>query len=166
MKKLAFVLMLAVVAVFAAVRPEAQGHAASVAVVDSQWLILQHPGGALARELQELAQEELLPIMQELDDLQVRARSGEELSQDQIDRFDLLQVSFEHAQAAWRRDIEAAVAPAVEAVDAAIGTVAQEFSFSVVFDVTASSSSGTGLIVYIDPSVDITETVLAELRTQ
>ena len=55
---------------------------------------------------------------------------------------------------------------AVEAVDAAIETVAQEFSFTVVFDVTASSSSGTGLIVYIDPSVDITETVLAELQTQ
>jgi Skp family chaperone for outer membrane proteins len=166
MNKLMFVMTLAVVAVLAAVRPEAQGVAAPVAVVDSQWLILQHPGGALARELQELAQEELLPIVQELDDLQARARAGEELSAEQVDRFELLQVSFEHAQSAWRRDIEAAVAPAVEAVDAAIETVAKEFSFSVVFDVTASSSSGTGLIVYIDPSVDITETALAELQTQ
>lgn len=166
MNKLAVVLLLVVVAVLASVRPEAQVQAASVAVVDSQWLIMQHPGGVLARELQLQAQEELLPIVQELDALAARARAGDALSPDQSERFEILRVTLEHAQEGWLRDIDAAAAPAIAAVDDAISSVAERHAFSVVFDATASSPSGTGLIVYIDQDVDITEMVLAELREQ
>lgn len=166
MNKLALVMVLVVIAAAAAVRPQAQVQAAHVAVVDTQWLLLQHPAGQRVRELQVRAEQELLPMLQELEAIQLRARSGQALSHEQVERFELLRVTLEHAQAAWRTDTEAAAAPAIAAVEAAIESVARRHAFSVVFDTGASGPSGAGTIVYIDPNVDITPTVLAELGAE
>jgi len=158
---LALVLAVATAAVLFASTLTAQPQVTRLVFVDSQSLIAAHPGGQAANALQAQAQTELTGISAQLEALEGRMRSGQALSNEEAERYNILLTTLETVQARYRADIAAAAQPAVTAVNAAIRAVATENGYTVVMDIGAAAENG--LVVFAADDLDITQTVLARL---
>ncbi len=163
MKRLTLALLAAAALALAATTTiGAQDQGTRLVFVDAQALIAAHPGGQAANALRAQASEEIGELRDQLDALQARARSGEQLSPDEQERFNVLLTTLDAVQSRYQSDIAAAADPAIEAVNAAIREVSIEREYTVVMDISAAAESG--LVVYAADGLDITDMVLERLR--
>lgn len=151
--------VLAVVAV-ATAQLSAQDQTARIAFVDSQAAINAHPAGQKAADLQKQAQTDISDVRSKLDELASKARGGQQLTPSESERYQTLLSTLDALQKRYQQDISDAAQPAVEAVDKAIKQLAQENGYTVVMDSRVAGSGGTNLVVYADPSLDITPQVI------
>ncbi|MFO8149408.1 MAG: OmpH family outer membrane protein [Trueperaceae bacterium] len=162
MKRLTLALVAAVaVALMLGANLGAQDAPTRIAFVDSQALIASHPAGQSANELRELAAEEIGGLRERLDGLQTKARA-EGLNNEEAELFDVLVATYDSVQARYASDIAEAAQPAIEAVNAAIRSVAEDNGVAVVMDIEAAAESG--MIVYAADGLDLTEAVADLLR--
>jgi outer membrane protein len=139
----------------------AQDAPVRIAFVDSQALISAHPAGRAANDLRTLAQQEVGDLARRLDSLQTKARA-EGLSNEEAELFSVLLATYESVQQRYAADITAAAQPAIDAVNAAIKSVADEQRIALVLDIAATAESG--LVVYAADGLDITDQVSARVR--
>lgn len=162
MKRLTLALVAVVaVALMLGANLGAQDAPARIAFVDSQALIASHPAGQAANELRALAAEEIGGLRERLDGLQAKARA-EGLNNEESELFNVLVATYDSVQARYAADIAQAAQPAIEAVNAAIRTVAQANAVAVVMDIEAAAESG--MVVYAAEGLDLTEAVAELLR--
>jgi outer membrane protein len=161
MKRLTLVLVAALaVAIPLGANLGAQDAPVRLAFVDSQALIAAHPAGQAANELRELASEEVGGLRNRLDGLQAKARS-EGLDNDETELFNVLLATLDSVQSRYAAEIGQAAQPAIDAVNAAIRTVAEENGIAVIMDIEAAAESG--LVVFAADGLDLTEEVAARL---
>ena len=131
-------------------------------------LFAAHPAGQQAADLMSQRDEELGPLVEELQALQTKAETPEGLNTDERARANLLLRSVQQTQQTYADDIRAAAAPAEEAINQAVASVAQAGGYTLVLDGELAGAGGSSLIVYADQAAvpDITEQVIAQLQGQ
>lgn len=139
--------------------------APTIAFVDSTALLRAHPAGTAAAELQEQQQEELAPLLEEIQTLQSQSQSTE-LSAEQRSRAQVLIRTVEEVRQRYAEDIQTAAEPAIADINTAIETVSQSGGYTLVLDGEIAGSAGLGLVVYRDPEAvpDITEQVVTQMN--
>lgn len=137
-----------------------------IAYVTPGRLFEAHPAGQEAAALIQQRDEELQPLVEELQSLQSRAEGEQGLTPDERARANLLLRTVQETQARYAEDIQAAAAPAEQAINEAIQAVARAEGYSLVLDGELAGAGGSSLIIYADPEVipDITELVIAQLQ--
>lgn len=140
----------------------AQEASSKIVFVDAQAAINIHPAGQEAERLQELARQEIEELRAQIDELAQAARSGQQLSPEQAERYSALVTTLEAVQRRYQTDIAEAVGPAIEAVNEIIRRIAQENEYTIVMDITQAAN---GLVVYAQEGLDITQQVLDEVRS-
>ena len=162
MKRLTLALLTVLaVALTLGVNLGAQDAPVRLAFVDSQALIAAHPAGQQANDLRELAATEIGDLRAQLDALQAKAQAEGGLSNEDGELFNVLVTTYESVQTRYQSDIAAAAQPAIDAVNAAIKTVADENGIAVVMDIAAAAESG--LVVYAAEGLDLTDAVAERL---
>lgn len=162
MKRLTLTLLPAlIVALVLGSQLGAQQPEARIALVHSDELIRLHPAGQAGAQLEELAFTEISDLQRQIQTLVNKANTVGFTSEDE-ELYGVLIASYETVRTRWEADILAAVQPAMEAVNAAIAAVAQENGITMVFDIR--SAEETGLVVYAQDGLDITEAVAARLQ--
>lgn len=161
MKRLTLTLLPALfVALVLGARLDAQQPQTRVGLVDADHLLWLHPAGQAAAQLEELAIAEIGDLERQLRALQSKAAASG-LTPEEDELFGVLATSYQSLGARWQAEIEAAAGPAKEAVDTAIRAVAEENGITMVLDIGAAQA--TGLVVYVQEGLDITEAVVARM---
>lgn len=144
----------------------AQQVANSIVFVDTQAAIAAHPAGAQARTIEEQAKVEVEALQAELQALADKANAGTQLTADEQNRFQTLRTTILDVQRNYATQIGQTAQPALDAVDAAIKTIAEENGYLIVIDRRAASLEGTGLVVYAAEQLDVTQQVIDRLGAQ
>ncbi|MBF6594883.1 MAG: OmpH family outer membrane protein [Thermaceae bacterium] len=131
-----------------------------IGYIDAQKVVQAHPNYKNIKDLEAQAQAELKPLQDKLTPLQAKIQSGTATAKDQQD-FQVLRQSYQEAAKKWTDRSQAALKPITEQIDKVITTVAQQQGFAMVFDKKVAASSG--LVVYADPSLDLTDAVIKGL---
>jgi len=135
----------------------------SIAFIRTSEVLAAHPAGQEAAELTEQARAELEEIATTLQPLIAKANSGEQLTPEEQNTLELSQRTYQETQGRYQQEIQAAAAPAEEAINTIIQEVAQEGGYTLVLNRELAATSS--LIVYGDPSIpDITEEVIARIE--
>jgi outer membrane protein len=132
-----------------------------ICFVTAQKVLEAHPDGAKVLEQRRAAEEELRALQQQILPLQQKIQTGNATAAERQQYETLVrayQTRSKTLQDAQNRLLE----PITKAVDAAIARVAPTRGCTVVLDRAIAASSG--LVVYADPSTDITNDVIAELQ--
>lgn len=153
----------ALVALFAS-NLTAQDQPSKVVYLNSQAAIHAHPTGAQIDTLMAQARADIDDLVARLSELDQKAASGQTLTPDEADRYRALQATLVAVDQRYRDEVEAAAVPAMEAVDAVLAQLAQELNFSMVID--SLTAADLKLIVYADPSLDITPIVIERIQAQ
>ena len=136
-----------------------------IAFVNPNALLAAHPAGQAAADLIKQRDEELAGLFAEVQALQQKAETPEGISTEERGRATLLIRTIDEVRNRYTQDIQAASAPAVEAINAAVAAVAKANGYQLVLDGDLAGTTGIGLVVYADPdyAVDITELVIAQM---
>jgi outer membrane protein len=129
--------------------------------VDAQRVLEAHPDGAKVIEARKRAEEELKPLQQQILALQQKIAAGSATAAER-QQYETLVKSYQARTKALQDAQNKLLEPISKAVDAAISKVAPTRGCAVVLDRAIAASSG--LVVYADPSTDITDAVIAELK--
>jgi outer membrane protein len=138
-----------------------------MAFVNTTELLKAHPAGAEAAALMAQRDSDLKPLLDELQLLQQKSQTAE-LSAEERQRATLLVQTVQEARNRYAQDIQTASAPAVEAINSAIATVAQANGYTMILDGELAGIGGLGLVVYVDPNsvTDITQLVITQMNGQ
>ena len=144
----------------------AQEAALKLAYVYPSRLFAAHPAGEAAASLMRQRDEELGPLVEELQALQTKTESAEGLTTEERSRANLLLTTVQQTQRRYTEDIRAAAAPAEGAINEAISAVSQAGGYTLVLDGELAGAGGSSLIVYVDQAAipDITDDVITELQ--
>lgn len=139
--------------------------APTIAFVDSTAMLRAHPAGTAAAELQEQRDEELAPLLEEIQTLQAQSQNTE-LTAEQRSRAQLLVRTVEEVRQRYTAEIQTAAEPAIADINAAVEAVSQADGYTLVLDGEIAGSTGLGLVIYANPEVvpDITEQVIAQMN--
>lgn len=131
-------------------------------------LFAANPAGQEAASLMKQRDDELGPLVQELQSLQAKAETAEGLSDDERARANLLVRTVQQTQARYTDDIRQAAAPAEAAINAAISAVAKAGGYTLVLDAELAGAGGSSPFIYVDTDLipDITDEVVAQLQGQ
>lgn len=140
----------------------AQERSTRVVYVNSQEAIHAHPAGAQLETLRAQARSEIEGLVSSITALEQKAASGQQLTPDEADRYATLQSTIVAVDARYKDEIAAAAEPARAAVDQVLTQLAQELDYALVLDSLAAYE--TGLVVYADPSLDITQMVVERVQ--
>lgn len=140
----------------------AQDTPTRVVLIDSARLFDAHPQGAQVAALIREREEELAELRTELEAIVARVQGGQEASLEDRQRYEVLARTLEESNRRWAQEINTAAEPISAEIDGAISAVAQENGYNIVLDGVVASTSG--LIVYADTALDVTESVIARLR--
>ena len=163
MKRVTYMILAALgIAFVGSLNLQAQAPGALIAFVNSQQAIDAHPAGAAAREVEQRGIAEVTEIQNSLNAIIERARSGAQLTPEEQEAFQTGQVALESTANRYREEVAAAAEPAVTAVDAALKEVAAEQGYALVLDYEVASA--TGLVVYAQDGLDITQLVIDRLQ--
>ena len=137
-----------------------------LAYVYPSQLFAANPAGQEAAALMQQRDEELGPLVQELQALQSKAETAEGLSADERARANLLVRTVQQTQARYTDDIRQAAAPAEAAINAAINSVAKAGGYMLVLDAELAGAGGSSPFIYVDTDIipDITAEVVAQLQ--
>ncbi|MFA5551033.1 MAG: OmpH family outer membrane protein [Trueperaceae bacterium] len=142
----------------------AQERTSHVVYLNSQAAINAHPAGSQIETLSAQARSEIEGLVNSITALEQKAASGQQLTPDEADRYAALQSSIVAVDSRYRAEIEAAAAPAMAAVDEVLRSLATELNYTMVIDSIAAAE--TGIVVYADPSLDITQLVIDRITGQ
>ena len=138
----------------------AQQPATANAYVNSQYLISLHPSYPEIVALQERIGAELGALNQQARELMERSQAGG-LSPDDQEALNVTLVTLESMSQQFDEELGRLLQPVLLEITEAIATVAEANGIGMVFDYGVASESG--LIVYADPSTDLTALVEAQL---
>lgn len=142
----------------------AQDRPSRVVYLNSQAAIHAHPAGAAIETLRAQARADIEELVAGLTELEQKAAGGQELTPDEADRYRTLQTTLMAVDERYKREIEEAAEPARLAVDQALAELSQEHDYTMVLDSIVAAD--LGLIVYADPSLDITQLVIDRVSGQ
>jgi len=134
-----------------------------VGYLDAQKVIEAHPDYGQVKKLQEQADKELKPLVDQLNALDAKLKAGTATDKDRKD-FQTLQQAYVEASKQWQEKINAVLGPITKDIDKTISIVAAQNGFSMIFSANVAGQSG--LIVYASPDVDVTDLVIRALSTQ
>ncbi len=168
MKKGLFITLLLVYGLISFVQVQAQEKPFKPALVNIVKLLEAHPDGQKAAALRKQANDELAPLLEQLQSLQTKSQTAEGLTAEERSQASLLVATVEQTRARYDADVKAAAAPAEEAINTAIATVAQANGYTLVIDGDLAGANGLSLFVYVDPIsiLDITDQVIAQMNGQ
>ena len=167
MNRLSFILLVVLAALTVATSTlVAQGDGTKIVFVDAQAAINAHPAGATASTLQEQARTEVNALQTDLQALVEKVNGGTQLTPEEQSRFQQLRTALTDVQQRYAEQINTTVAPALEAVNAIIATIAEESDYDVVMDsvVAGQQPQGINLIIYAKPDLNITQQVVERVR--
>lgn len=147
---------------FAASTLTAQERPSRVVYINSQAAIAAHPAGAQIEALTNQARTEIEGLVSSISALEQKAASGQQLTPEEAERYATLQTTIQAVDARYKEEIAAAAEPARLAVDQAIKELAAELNYTMVLDSLAAYE--TGLVVYADPALDITDLVIERVQ--
>ncbi|MDQ3460065.1 MAG: OmpH family outer membrane protein [Deinococcota bacterium] len=162
LKAFGFTAFALIVAAFAFGTFTAQDTPTRVVFIDSARLFDAHPQGGEVAALIREREEDLAELRTELEAIVARVQGGQEASLEDRQRYEVLARTIEESNRRWAEEISAAAEPISAAIDGAISTVAQENGYNIVLDGVVASTSG--LIVYADSGLDVTESVIERIR--
>ena len=119
---------------------------------------------SLIETLRAQARADIEELVAGLTELEQKAAGGQELTPDEADRYRTLQTTLMAVDERYKREIEEAAEPARLAVDQALAELSQEHDYTMVLDSIVAAD--LGLIVYADPSLDITQLVIDRVSGQ
>lgn len=153
--------------VFCLVASFALAQAPRIVFANTTELLRAHPAGNAAAELLAQRDAELEPLIAEIQSLQQKSQTTE-LTTEERSRANLLVQTVEQVRQRYSQDVQAASAPAVTDINAALAVVAQANGYTLVLDGEIAGTSGLGLVLYADPATvtDITEQVIAQMNAQ
>jgi len=134
-----------------------------VGYLDAQKVIEAHPDYGQVKKLQEQADKELKPLVDQLNALDAKLKAGTATDKDRKD-FQTLQQAYVEASKQWQEKINAVLGPITKDIDKTISIVAAQNGFSMIFSANVAGQSG--LIVYASPDVDVTDLVIRALSAQ
>ena len=143
---------------------DAQEGGTRIVYVNSNEAIAARPESAQINELRTQAQTEISGIQSQLQALQDKVNSGQDLTTQERETGATLQQTLIATQQRWQQDIAVAAEPAVAAVQAAIEAIAQENGYDLVLDGAVAGQSGINLVVYANDSLNITQQVIERVR--
>lgn len=163
MKKALFTTLLLVFGLISFI--QAQEKPLKIALINKLALLQAHPDGQAAAGLAQQRDEELKPLIDELQTLQTKSQTAEGLTAEERSRATLLVQTVEQTRQRYVADIQAAAAPAEEAINTALTAVSQAQGYTLVIDGDLAGLNGLGLFVYVDTAgiPDITEQVIAQM---
>ena len=124
----------------------------------------ESPAGQAAADVQQRANDELGGLRESIEPLAQKLASGQVLSAEERDSYDLFRRSIETTSERYRQEFEQAAAPAQADIQAAIDVVAQENGYGVVMDGNVAGQTGVGLVVFAAEGLDITPLVVRRIR--
>jgi Skp family chaperone for outer membrane proteins len=165
MKKGLFITLLLVLGLVFQV--QAQDKPLKIALISKPALLAAHSEGQKAAGLAQQRDEELKPLLDELQTLQTQSQSAE-LTAEQRSRASLLVSTIEQTRQRYAADIATAAAPAEQAINDAIKAFSEANGYTLVIDGDLAGFDQLGLFVYVDPTgiPDITEQVIAQMNGQ
>jgi outer membrane protein len=140
----------------------AQGtQGSAICFVNAQSILEGNPDGAKVLEARKAAAAELQPLVQQIQALQQKIQAGSATAAER-QQYDTLVKTYQARSKALQDAQNKLLEPITKAVDAAVAKVAAARGCVVVLDRQIAASSG--LVVYADPSTDITQDVIAEVQ--
>lgn len=143
----------------------AQVNYARIVFVDAAKALAAHPAAASVEAIQQRQEEELNPILTQIQGLQQKAQAGQPLTSEEQDLGDILLRTLQDRQQRYADEILSASEPAVQSVNRAIQSIAQSQGYSMVFDGNVAGQNGLNLIVYAEPGLDVTDQVINFVRS-
>lgn len=152
---------LAVVAAlgFGSLMPHAQTGAQKIGFVNVSEVLKAHPGNATIVALQAKEKAELDPMVAQIKAIQDKGAAATAAEKDQATQ---LLTTVQAKDKDYSAQIQKLVAPVETAVDAAVSSTAKAQGFSVIMDKGIAATSS--LVIYADPSTDLTATVIKNLK--
>ncbi len=141
----------------------AQADYSRIVFIDAARALASHPAGGAVAEIQERQEEELGPILQQIQELQ-RQAAERELTPEEQDLADILIRTLQERQQLYAEEILQASEPAVNAVNAAITAISASQGYSMVLDGNIAGQNGIGLVVYAVEGLDITDQVIEYVK--
>ncbi|GGO21963.1 OmpH family outer membrane protein [Deinococcus humi] len=150
----------AVVAAFGlgTLAPHAQTTPQKIGFVDVSKLLAAHPNDKDIKAIQTKADAELSPL-----DKQVKAidAKGANATAAEKQQRETLVKTIQSKAADYDKQIDPKITAVEKAVDAAVSSVAKANGYSVVMD---KSVAANGLVIYADPSTEITDAALKAVK--
>jgi outer membrane protein len=146
----------------------AQEKPLKIALINKIALLEAHESGKAAAALAQQRDDEVKPLLDELQTLQTKSQTPEGLTAEERSRASLLVSTVEQTRQRYAADIATAAAPAEEAINAAIKAVADAQGYTLIIDGDLAGLNGLGLFVYVDTAgiPDVTEQVIAQMNGQ
>lgn len=136
--------------------PHAQTAPQKIAFVNVAEVLKAHPDNAAVVAIKTKADAELKPLSDQIQALQAQ---GSKISAADKDKLTQLGATLQSKAKDYDAQIQAKVQPITEAVDAAVSTAAKANGVAVVMD----AATAQGLVVFADPSTDLTDAVKAQV---
>lgn len=134
-----------------------------VGYIDAQKVIEAHPRYGEVKKLQEQADQQLKPLVTQLNKIDAKLKAGTATDKDRKD-FETLRQAYTEASKKWQEKINAVLGPITKEIDKTISIVAAQNGFSMIFSANVAGQSG--LIVYASPDVDVTDLVIRALSAK
>ena len=134
-----------------------------IVFIDAARALASHPAGGAVADIQTRQEEELGPILQQIQELQ-RQAAERELTPEEQDLADILIRTLQERQQRYAEEILQASEPAVTSVNTAITAISQSQGYSMVLDGNIAGQNGIGLVVYAVDGLDITDQVIEYVK--
>lgn len=146
---------------FGTLMPHAQTAPQKVGFVTVAEVLKAHPNNAAIVALQGKASTELNGLDAQIKAIQAKGAAATAAEKDQATQ---LSATLSAKAKDYDAQLTKAVAPVETAVDTAVSATAKAQGFSIIMDRAAAGPSGTGLVIYADPSTDLTAAVIKNLK--
>lgn len=125
--------------------------------IDAEKVIEAHPDFKAVKDIQAQAKKELDPLVEKLKPLDAKMRAGNATAKEQQD-YQVLRQTLTDGQKKWAQKQQDALKPITEEIDKVITKFAEQQGFAMIFDFKVARDSG--LVVYGDDSLNLTDTVI------
>ena len=132
-----------------------------VGFIDAEAVIRAHPRYDEVAKLQEQADAELKPLLEQIRELEKKIATGKATAKDR-ENYQVLTESAKKVSEKWTPKIQEKLDPLIKEVDEVVAQVARELGFSVIMNRRVAAQSS--LVVYADPNTDITQAVIEALK--
>ena len=144
---------------FGSLVPHAQTAPQKIGFVNVAEVLKAHPSNTSITALQTKANTELSGLQTQLKTIQDKGAGATAAEKDQATQ---LSATLNAKAKDYNDQLSKAVAPVEKAVDTAVSATAKAQGFSVIMDKGIAATSS--LVIYADPSTDLTATVIKNLK--
>ncbi|AFZ65920.1 OmpH family outer membrane protein [Deinococcus peraridilitoris] len=144
---------------FGTLAPQAQNTAQKMAYVDVQAVVKAHPQFGALDTLNKQAEAALKPTRDSITTIQ---NKGQNATAAERQQYDQLVKTYQTNAKTWEDRINAQNKPILESVNAAVATAAKAQGVTMVLDKNIAATSQ--LVIYADPSLDLTSAVTAQIK--